>query len=206
MMPKLIVLAACLLSLAAAQSLPLGDTGARSTPTTRPATQFIWAELLSFGAGPTSGYGSTSEMGNSVRLLHIGYQYDRVRLGLALLDFTGGPVVRGLPVTAGYTIYERPVRYFGSLYAKVPEVYVDATGSFINGDLYEEYRKIPFMGTLELACSVDGYGVGGSVAAGCYYYYDDASYQAGANKSGLYAVARFHLLRLRWGRGADVLE
>ena len=190
MVPKLIVLAACLFSMAAAQDPSLFG---EEEDEPRPA-YFIQAELLFYGLGL-----STSEIPmGSARLLHIGFENNRVRLGLALLDVDAAHFLCLLPVTAGYAIYERPVGYAGSLYTKVPEVYVEATVGFINTYAGNQLQaaEIPFRGTLELACSVDGYGAGASVAAGCYYYYD-ASYQAG--ESGLYAVARFHLLRFRWG-------
>jgi hypothetical protein len=196
---KLVTVAACLLSFAAAQPPPPSDTVARSAPPNRPASRFISVELLFAGPGLSA---STYKDGHTIaRLCHIGVEFNRVRLGLAYFDVAANPFICLLPVTAGYTIHERPVRYAGSLYAKVPEIYVEAMGGFINTNLGNQLQPadMPFRGTLELVCSVDGYGVGASVAAGCYYYYDEYPWQGGSNKLGFYAAARLHLLRLRLG-------
>ena len=91
-----------------------------------------------------------------------------------------------------------PVRYAGSLYAKVPEVYVEATASLLNADMRLEMvsGQIPFKGTLELVCSVDGYRVGGSLAIGLCGVVADRYWEEPLS---LYAAVRLHLLRFRWG-------
>ena len=158
------------------------------------ATRFVGVELLSFGPGLSTSHG----LGANLKLLHIGVEFSRVRLGLALLDVVEAPFLCLLPVTAGYTIYERPVSYGGSLYARLPEVQVEATAGFINTYIDQlQAAEIPFRGTFELVYSIDGFGLGASVAAGCCYYYD--AYMGGESNTALYAAVRLHLVRFRSG-------
>jgi hypothetical protein len=101
-------------------------------------------------------------------LLYAGIEYYHVRAGLSLIDGQYGPVFTLLPISVGYTVYERPVHYWGQLYGRMPEVYVKATARVINV-YFDPPPSFPFIGTLEAVGAVDCYGVGLSASVGLYY-------------------------------------
>jgi hypothetical protein len=98
-------------------------------------------------------------------LLHAEVEYYHVRAGLSLIDGFYGPVYTFLPVSVGYTVYERPVHYSDRLHGMVPEVALRFSGYWLNntGDLY---TKVPIAGRLDAVAGVDLIGFGLSLSAG----------------------------------------
>jgi hypothetical protein len=135
-----------------------------------PPRVFLRAELVSAGGGVFGWWDDNSHFKTGPLVLmsmpYVGVEFNRARAGFGLLSATPG-AVSFLPISAGYTIYERPIRYWGRLYGKVPEVYAQATAYLFNWD--DPPPDIPFVGTLELVGAVDCFGVGISAEVGGAY-------------------------------------
>lgn len=131
---------------------------------------FFRAELVSAGGGLIGWWDDNSRFKAEPTVMmeapYVGVEFSRVRAGFGLVDGYYW-AVSFLPISVGYTIYERPVRYWGRLYGKVPEVYVEATGRFFNWN--DPPPEIPFIGTLRLVGSVDCFGIGISTSLGVVY-------------------------------------
>jgi hypothetical protein len=132
-------------------------------------------------------------------LLHAEVEYYHVRAGLSLIDGFYGPVYTFLPVSVGYTVYERPVHYSDRLYGRVPEVYVKATARFVNWYV-DPPPSYPFIGTLEAVGAIDCYGVGLSASIGLYYEVNGAyAPHPAVHHVDPFASAKIHLPMLRLG-------
>jgi hypothetical protein len=131
-------------------------------------------ELVSVGGGVAhwdADYGRPFEPMVSVTAPYVGVEFHRIRAGFSLFEYGYFPTFSFLPMSIGYTIYEKPVRHWGRLYGKEPEVYLKATARFANG--FDPPPYIPFVGTLEAICSGDYVGVGLSATAGIGYAVDE---------------------------------
>ena len=163
---------------------------------------FLRAELVSVGGGIVGWWDNNSRFRAEPTVLmempYVGVEFSRVRAGFGLIDGYYG-AISFLPISVGYTIYERPIRYWGRLYGKVPEIYVEATGRFFNWN--DPPPEIPFIGTLALVGSVDCFGVGLSVGGGLLDQVV-AGYQAGSPAKhyfGPVARAQVHIPLARLG-------
>jgi hypothetical protein len=102
---------------------------------------------------------------------YVGLEFHHVRAGFGLFDGGYFSTFSFLPLSIGYTIYEKPIHRWGRLYSREPEVYVQATARFESG--YDPPPYIPFVGTLEAVCAGNYIGVGLSAVAGVAYAVDE---------------------------------
>ncbi|MCX6844712.1 MAG: hypothetical protein NTX53_20815 [candidate division WOR-3 bacterium] len=132
---------------------------------------FFHAELIGIGPGACLWKDNPSDSPFEPTVLmtapYVGVEFHRARAGFGLFDGAYYAAFSVLPISIGYTIYERPVRYWGRLYGKVPDVYVKATARFANWS--DPPPEIPFIGTMEAVCAVDCYGLGIGASVGLVY-------------------------------------
>jgi hypothetical protein len=123
----------------------------------------------------------------------VGVEFRHVRAGFAIFDANYYSILSLLPLSIGYTIYERPVCYWGRLYGRLPEVCVKATARFVDG--FDPPPYIPFVGTLEAVCSADFYGLGLSGSIGMAYVIDEADRNRYPTRRYVdpYVMVEFHL-------------
>ncbi|MFO7650348.1 MAG: hypothetical protein R6X13_03265 [bacterium] len=101
------------------------------------------------------------------RVAYMGAEAHRFRAGIAIADL----VVDGarlLPLYFGYTIYQRSTSFRGGLHGKLPEVYVEASASYITSRLSTP-PDYDFVGTLAVTGAVDVPIAGVGVTAGLVY-------------------------------------
>ncbi|MFO7650346.1 MAG: hypothetical protein R6X13_03255 [bacterium] len=134
---------------------------------------------------------------------YVGLELGRIRAGLAL---AGGvhPFPSFLPISFGVTLWDRPTRYVGRLYGKLPEVYVEAQGGF--GNLWDPHTSpnINFAGTFSLVAAGDCFGLGASAMAGLGYVRASGAgngvYPGDEhNEFCVFAGVRYHLAVVRVG-------
>ena len=130
---------------------------------------FFRAELIGIGPGAARWeYTKSVEATVLADAPHVEVEFHRVRAGLSLVDGFYTAAISVLPMSLGYTIYERPVRYWDRLYGRIPEVYVKATARFFSSNL-DPPPSYPFIGTVEAVGAVDCYGLGLSASVGLVY-------------------------------------
>ena len=129
----------------------------------------IQLELLRVGYGAAysaHGYGSRIEPWPNARLADLTVSYKRLRFGVSFLDAppTGGSSV--LPLEAGFTIYQRPLRY-GWFQCMVPDVFAEIGYYWANG-IIEDNMYFPVW-KVGVRSELDYYGLGAGVeVAGCF--------------------------------------
>lgn len=166
---------------------------------------YFSAELLRLGGGgqlTPLGLDPTPEVEGwlNARLLHIGLELHRVRVGLGFTDVNSNDISTGL-LDIGYTLYRRPAIFFGRVYGSVPEVYLEATAHLRSTTIYPP-RPVDFTGAVSAVGAIDCYGLGASVAVGVNYRRlgppqpHDASAR---NQFCPYAAIQVHVLSLRVG-------
>ena len=140
----------------------------------------IQLELLRAGFGATCyahGYGGRIEPWRNARLAGLTASYKRFRFGVSFLDFppTGGSSI--LPVEAGLTIYQRPLRY-GWFQGMVPDVFAEVGYYWANG-IIEDNMYFPVW-KFGVRSEVDYYGLGAGVeVAYCIMTRSGAGTQSG---------------------------
>jgi len=120
---------------------------------------FITPTLLDIGIG-----GNRGVVG---RILSLDLQWWRMRAGISLgeLGYGSHTTFLNMPVRAGFTIWQRPVRYTGRLYGMVPEIYVQ--GSYAIGIWSIDPPPTDLsISHAEARAAVDFYGVGIDVGIG----------------------------------------
>ena len=125
-------------------------------------------EALRLGRGVATGlYMQVDHTGiwYDSRFVSLAASYRRFRLGVSLLSFPpmGNSI---LPVEAGYTIYQRPVRY-GWFQGMVPDVFAEAGLYWANGLIDDN----PFDPTWKagVRAELDYYGLGAGAEAALFY-------------------------------------
>jgi len=163
---------------------------------------YVQFDALSFGGGVKRPYSDSArpfEATVIVTLAYFGLEFHHVRAGFGLLDAGYFGTISFLPMSVGYTVYEKPVRQWGRLYGMEPEVYLRATTRFDNGLDHPPY--IPFVGTLEAVCLGSYFGVGLSAEAGIVYAVDEGYPNAWPRKRYIYPylAAQVHFPHLLLG-------
>ena len=132
----------------------------------------IQLEVLRYGYGAAHsarGYGSSTEPWGNGRFADLIVSYYRLRFGVSLFD-KPPPGNSILPVEAGVTIYQRPLRY-GWFRGMVPDIFVEAGYYWLNGMIDDN----PYGTTWKVGVrsEVDYYGLG----AGAEIAYFGSSYK-----------------------------
>lgn len=128
---------------------------------------FVRAELLSIGASIVPNYTWPPLPNGS--LLSVEVEWNRFRLGASAVRVPFVPTLSPLPVSLGYTLWERPQNYAGRLFGKVPEVWTRFTADWTVGVIDEDYDMR--IGTLEVGASADYVGLGITASAGVMGWY-----------------------------------
>jgi hypothetical protein len=129
----------------------------------------IQLEVLRYGLGAayvSHGYiGHHTELWGNVRLAGLTVSYKRLRLGVSLLD-NPPPGNSIFPVEAGFTIYQRPLRY-GWFQGMVPDVFAEAGYYWVNGIIDDN----PYGTTWKIGVrsELDYYGLGGGFEVAYFF-------------------------------------
>jgi len=103
----------------------------------------------------------------TIRLLSLDLRWWRLRAGISLGEFGYGTRTTFLtiPARAGFTLWQRPRNYVGSLYGMLPEIYLQGSGSLTIWTVDAPPTAL-FVGHAELRAAADLYGLGVDVGAG----------------------------------------
>jgi hypothetical protein len=128
----------------------------------------IQLEVLRYGLGaafPASVANSHAELWGNVRVAALTVSYYRLRFGVSLLD-NPPPGNSILPVEAGVTIYQRPLRYCW-FRGMMPDVFAEVGYFYANGIIDDN----PYVPTWKFGvrCEVDYWGVGAGVDVAYFY-------------------------------------
>ena len=129
-----------------------------------PTRLYLTPEIFSYGG--RAELPSDGSDGTLLRIASIDLKYRRLRAGTSLIEAGYGiGSLSLLPVRLGYTIWEKPRRYLGTLAGMVPEFYLQATAT-----LWPKNGRTPpydrFVGHTEVRAAADIFGVGLDVGVG----------------------------------------
>ena len=161
--------------------------------------------MLSFGADVGISLNDQNNVGiGAIPNVSIGSfeaEWRRARLGIAVARTVSEvDALSILPLSVGYTIWQRPNNYAGRLFSHVPEVYARLTADWASGSIVDQFMDNPShsltAGTLDLVAALDGFGGGLSLSAGVAASIDSARYSRPDSRSSLF-VTPFVAARIR---------